>query len=71
MSFGPSLPDLTEPGTLHNLLRVVIIIAAYLLLRPHLDRLFRHISGAPDTRTEQLKARLSVMHEEQERKKMR
>ena len=61
--------DLTDPATLHNLLRLVMIIATYLLFRPYLSQFFRHISGAPDTREEQMKARVAAMIEEQEKAK--
>ena len=69
MSVSSSFSDLTDPATLHNLLRLVMIIATYLLFRPYLSQFFRHISGAPDTRDEQIKARLAAMVEKQEKAK--
>jgi Protein trafficking PGA2 len=64
-----SLSELADPATLRSLLRLVLIIGTYLLFRPYVDQIFRRISGAPDTRQEQLKARLAAMHEEQEKAK--
>ena len=69
MSVLTPFTDLTDPATLHNLLRLVMIIATYLLFRPYLSQFIRHISGAPDTREEQMKARVASMVEEQEKAK--
>ena len=65
----PSIADITDPVSLHNLLRLVIVVATYLLFRPYLSQFLRYISGAPDTREEQVKARVAAMVEEQEKTK--
>ena len=64
-----SLTDLTDPATLHNLLRLVIIIATYLLFRPYLSHFFQYVSGVSDVREEQVKARVAAMVEEQNKAK--
>lgn len=63
---------LNDPAALRNVLRVVVVVVAYLLMRPHLDRLVRRLSGAPERREEVLKARLEKMRgEEREVRKMK
>lgn len=69
MAYFSSIADITDPASLHNLLRLVIIVATYLLFRPYLSQFFRYVSGAPDTREEQVKARVAGMVEEQEKTK--
>jgi hypothetical protein len=54
----PWLEPLTDKDTLRNLLRLIMVIGGYLLLRPYLDLFFRKLSGAPDIRQEQFRAQI-------------
>ena len=54
-------PYLHDPEGLRNVLRVVVVATVYLLFRPHLDRLIRKMSGAPDSRAEALKVRVAEL----------
>ena len=63
----PWLDSLADKETLHSLLRVVIIIAGYLLFRPYLDQIMRWMSGAPDTRQEQFIATVQAQAEQQQK----
>ena len=67
--FSFSSSELFVRDNLQNLLRLVMIIATYLLFRPYLSQFFRYISGAPDTKEEQMKARVAAMVEQQEKQK--
>ena len=58
---------LNSPEALRNVLRVVVVVVAYLLMRPHLDTLFRRLSGAPERREDALKVRVAAMREEERR----
>ncbi|ETN41642.1 uncharacterized protein HMPREF1541_03578 [Cyphellophora europaea CBS 101466] len=49
---------LSDPKAFRNALRLIVIVAAYLLMRPHLETLLRKVSGAPERREEALKARV-------------
>ena len=69
MPYLSSFTYIPDPAALHDLLRLVIIVATYLLFRPYLSQLFGYISGAPGTRDDQVKARVTAMLEEQEKSK--
>lgn len=69
-SFWSSLnPGNITRENLQDLLRLIMVIATYLLFRPYLEQIFRRISGTPDRQQSQLQARVSAMVEEHENKK--
>jgi Protein trafficking PGA2 len=63
MSF---LGTVTDKENLYNFLRLVMIVTTYLLFRPYLEQLFRKMSGAPNARQEQLRARVAAASERYE-----
>ncbi|KAJ9613267.1 hypothetical protein H2200_003209 [Cladophialophora chaetospira] len=48
------------------LLRSIVIISTYLLFRPQLERLFKKVTGTPDQREEELKARLEFLRQQKD-----
>ncbi|OQU99011.1 hypothetical protein CLAIMM_04716 [Cladophialophora immunda] len=74
----PDIPGLLEPylppalqayftrQNLQALLRVVVAISTYVLFRPHLEGLFRKITGTPDRREEEARARLEFLRQQQQ-----
>lgn len=57
----PSVQPFVTRQNLQNILRIVVIIATYLLFRPHLETLFRKASGFPDPRQAEIQARLEAL----------
>ncbi|KIX00017.1 uncharacterized protein Z518_10944 [Rhinocladiella mackenziei CBS 650.93] len=51
---------------LQILLRVIIIISSYILFRPHLESLFRKVTGTPDPRQAEIEARLQLLRQQRE-----
>jgi hypothetical protein len=47
-------------------LRVVVIVATYLLFRPHLESLFRVMTGRKDPRQEEIQARLAFLNRQKQ-----
>ncbi|KAJ9622189.1 uncharacterized protein PV06_06452 [Exophiala oligosperma] len=70
-SIKTSLPLQVQPYLTHtnlqSFLRIVVIIATYLLFRPHLESIFRKITGTPDKRQEEIKARLEFLQRQKEK----
>ncbi|EXJ94393.1 hypothetical protein A1O1_02787 [Capronia coronata CBS 617.96] len=58
-------PYLTHDN-LQSFLRFIIVIAAYLLFRPHLESLFRKISGRKDPRQAEIEARIEFLKKQRE-----
>ncbi|EXJ75227.1 uncharacterized protein A1O5_01923 [Cladophialophora psammophila CBS 110553] len=77
----PDVPTLLEPylenlppavqayltrTNLQTLLRVIVAISTYALFRPHLESLFRKMTGTPDRREEEARARLEFLRRQQQ-----
>ncbi|EXJ84687.1 hypothetical protein A1O3_05357 [Capronia epimyces CBS 606.96] len=58
-------PYLTREN-LQSFLRLVVLLATYLLFRPHLESLMRKISGKPDPRQAEIEARLAFLKKQRE-----
>lgn len=57
-----SSPHLSRTNLLY-ILRLVVIIATYILFRPHLEALLRRATGAPDPRKTELENRLRFLQD--------
>ncbi|KIW97953.1 uncharacterized protein Z519_01537 [Cladophialophora bantiana CBS 173.52] len=77
----PDIPTLLEPyrenlppavqayltrTNLQALLRVIVAISTYALFRPHLESLFRKMTGTPVRREEEARARLEFLRRQQQ-----
>ncbi|KAL6251673.1 hypothetical protein RBB50_001883 [Rhinocladiella similis] len=66
-SLPPQVQAYLTRANLQSILRIVVIIATYILFRPHLESLFRKITGTPDKRQEEIKARLEFLRQQKEK----
>ncbi|KIX92884.1 uncharacterized protein Z520_11360 [Fonsecaea multimorphosa CBS 102226] len=79
MNFSlPDIPGLLEPylppalqayltrQNLQTLLRVIVALSTYILFRPHLESLFRKMTGTPDRREEEARARMEFLRRQQQ-----
>lgn len=57
-----SSPHLSRTNLLY-VLRLIVIIATYILFRPHLEALLRRATGAPDPRKTELENRLRFLRD--------
>ncbi|KIW12837.1 hypothetical protein PV08_08024 [Exophiala spinifera] len=65
-SLPPQAQAYLTRTNLQSFLRIVVIVATYLLFRPHLETLFRKITGTPDKRQEEIKARIEFLQQQQQ-----
>ncbi len=65
-SLPPALQAYFTRSNVQSLLRAIIILSTYLLFRPHLESLFRKITGTPDKRQEEIKARLEFLKQQKD-----
>ena len=65
-SLPPQVQVYFTRQNLQLLLRVIIIIASYTLFRPYLESLFRKVTGTPDQREEEIKARMEFLKQQRE-----
>ncbi|KIW82053.1 hypothetical protein Z517_05080 [Fonsecaea pedrosoi CBS 271.37] len=74
----PDIPTLLEPyippalqayftrQNLQAVVRVIVGISTYILFRPHLESLFRKVTGTPDRREEEARVRVEYLRQQQE-----
>lgn len=62
----PTLQPYATRDNLQSFLRFVVLIATYILFRPHLESLLRKISGKPDPRQAEIEARIEFLKKQQE-----
>ena len=65
-SLPPPLQAYFTRTNIQLLLRVIVIISTYILFRPHLESLFRKVTGTPDRKQEEIKARLEFLKQQQD-----
>ncbi|OAP64785.1 hypothetical protein AYL99_00757 [Fonsecaea erecta] len=63
----PALQVYLTRQNLQTLLRVIVAISTYILFRPQLESLFRKMTGTPDRREEEARARMEYIRLQQER----
>jgi len=65
-SLPPQLQLYFTRTNIQQILRVIVIISTYIMFKPHLESLYRTMTGKPDSRQEEIQARLEFLRKQKE-----